>query len=41
MRGVPLYAVLSGLEIEGKIEIGVVYFPALNEMVYAASGDGC
>lgn len=40
IRGVPLYGVLLGLEIEGKIEVGVVYFPALNEMVYAASGQG-
>jgi myo-inositol-1(or 4)-monophosphatase len=41
MRGVPLYAVLIGLEIEGKIEVGVVYFPALNEILYASSGSGC
>ena len=41
VRGVPLYAVLIGLEIEGKIEVGVVYFPALDEMIYAASGSGC
>jgi myo-inositol-1(or 4)-monophosphatase len=38
---VPLYAVLIGLEIDGVIEVGVVYFPALDEMVYAASGLGC
>ncbi|MFP3998249.1 MAG: inositol monophosphatase family protein [Desulfobacterales bacterium] len=41
IRGVPLYAVLMGLEIDGKIEVGVVYFPALNEMVTAAVGQGC
>ncbi len=41
IRGVPLYAVLLGLEIEAKIEAGVAYFPALDEMVYAASGSGC
>jgi myo-inositol-1(or 4)-monophosphatase len=41
VRGVPLYAVLMGLEIEDSIEVGVVFFPALNEMVYAASGEGC
>jgi myo-inositol-1(or 4)-monophosphatase len=41
MRGVPLYGVLLGLEIAGRIEVGVAYFPALNEMVAAASGLGC
>ncbi|MEA3439385.1 MAG: inositol monophosphatase family protein [Chloroflexota bacterium] len=41
IRGVPLYAVLIGLEIDGVIEVGVVNFPALDEMVYAASGLGC
>ena len=39
--GVPLYAVLIGLEIEGAIEVGVAYFPALDEMLAAASGQGC
>lgn len=41
IRGVPLYGVLMGLEIDGKIEVGVAYFPALNEMIAAASGLGC
>lgn len=41
MRGVPLYAVLLGVEIEGKVEVGVAYFPALDEMLYAATGAGC
>lgn len=41
VRGVPLYGVLIGLEIEGKVEVGVAYFPALNEMVAAATGEGC
>ncbi len=40
MRGVPLYAVLIGLEIEGKVEVGAVYFPALDEMLYAATSMG-
>lgn len=40
-RGIPLYAVLIGLEIEGKVEVGVSYFPALREMVAAATGEGC
>ncbi|MEM7800712.1 MAG: inositol monophosphatase family protein, partial [Chloroflexota bacterium] len=41
IRGVPLYGVLIGLEIEGRVEIGIAHFPALNEMVSAASGLGC
>jgi histidinol-phosphatase len=41
MRGVPLYAVLLGLEIEGSVRVGVAYFPALDEMIAAASGEGC
>ncbi|MBI5300794.1 MAG: inositol monophosphatase family protein [Chloroflexi bacterium] len=40
-RGVPLYGVLIGLEIEGKVEVGVAYFPAMNEMLAAATGEGC
>ena len=41
VRGVPLYGVLIGLEIEGTCEVGASYFPALDEMVYAAAGEGC
>lgn len=41
IRGVPLYGVLIGLEIEGSVEVGVAYFPALDEMVAAGSGLGC
>lgn len=41
MRGVPLYAVLLGLEIEGRPSVGVSYFPALDEMLFAATGLGC
>jgi myo-inositol-1(or 4)-monophosphatase len=41
MRGVPLYGVLLALEIEGVVELGVAYFPALSEMIFAASGGGC
>jgi histidinol-phosphatase len=40
VRGVPLYAVLIGLEIEGEVEVGVAYFPGLDEMLSAASGEG-
>lgn len=41
VRGVPLYAVLVGLEIEGQVQAGAAYFPALDEMISAASGLGC
>lgn len=41
IRGVPIYAVLLGLEIEGTVEAGVVYFPGLNEIICAATGEGC
>lgn len=41
IRGVPLYGVVLGLEIEGRVEVGAVYFPALDEMVAAATGEGC
>jgi histidinol phosphatase-like enzyme (inositol monophosphatase family) len=41
IRGVPLFGVLIGVEFNGKAVIGVVYMPALGELVYAAEGDGC
>jgi myo-inositol-1(or 4)-monophosphatase len=41
VQGVPLYAVLIGLEIEGTVRVGVAYFPALDEMIGAAPGEGC
>ncbi|MDQ3414044.1 MAG: histidinol phosphate phosphatase, partial [Verrucomicrobiota bacterium] len=41
VHGVPLYAVLIGLEIDGESLVGVVNLPALNEIVYAARGLGC
>ena len=41
VRGVPLYAVLLALEIEGVVEAGAAYFPALDEMLCAATGEGC
>jgi histidinol-phosphatase len=41
LRGVPLYASLLGLEIEGRVEVGAAYFPALDEMIAAATGEGC
>jgi myo-inositol-1(or 4)-monophosphatase len=41
VRGVPLYGVLIGLEIEGVSQVGAAYFPALDEMLAAATGLGC
>ena len=41
IHGVPLYSVLLGLEVEGQMEVGVAYFPALDEMICAARGEGC
>jgi myo-inositol-1(or 4)-monophosphatase len=41
VHGVPLYSVLIALEIEGEIQVGVAYFPGLNEMLAAATGEGC
>jgi histidinol-phosphatase len=40
-RGVPLYAVLIGLEVEGRVRAGAAYYPALDEMLAGASGLGC
>lgn len=41
VRGVPLYAVLLALEIDGEVEVGAAYFPALDELISAATGLGC
>lgn len=39
--GVPLFSVLIGLEVEGTMQVGAAYFPALDEMLCAATGEGC
>ena len=41
VRGVPLFGVLIGLEVEGEVALGVVHLPALSETIYAARGMGC
>ncbi len=41
MRGVPLYGVLIGIEIEGRSAVGVAHFPPLRETVAAGRGLGC
>lgn len=40
IHGVPLFGTLIGVELESRCEIGVVRFPALDEVVYAARGSG-
>lgn len=40
VHGVPLFGILIGLEADGESVLGVCYFPALDEMVYAADGLG-
>lgn len=41
MRGVPLFGVLVGVEVEDEAVVGVAHFPALGETVTAARGLGC
>jgi histidinol-phosphatase len=41
VHGVPFYGTLVGLEIRGEPVLGAAYFPALNEMLAAAAGEGC
>ncbi|PYS68789.1 MAG: histidinol phosphate phosphatase [Acidobacteria bacterium] len=41
VHGVPFYGVLISLEIDGKPVVGVINIPALNEIVWAATGLGC
>ena len=40
LRGIPLYAVLIGLEVDGCIRVGASYCPPLDEMLCAAEGLG-
>ncbi len=41
IHGVPFYTTLIGVMIKEKPTIGVIYAPALDEMVSAATGEGC
>jgi len=41
IHGVPLYTTLVGVQVKGKPAAGVIYAPALDEMVSAATGHGC
>lgn len=40
IRGIPYFATLIGLEEEGEITAGVVYAPIVDDLVYAAKGQG-
>lgn len=40
VAGVPLYATLVAYEVKGRPVLGVCYFPALDEMLYAEVGLG-
>ena len=41
MRGVPLYGILIGIEIDRESAVGVAHFPPLRETVAAGRGLGC
>ena len=41
ISGVPFFGVLIGVEVKGRPAVGVVYMPALDEMLTAATGLGC
>ena len=41
MRGVPLYGVLLGLEIDGVPSVGAAYYPGTDELLVAGTGEGC
>ena len=40
VHGVPLYGTLVGLEYDDRCVAGVIYMPGLDELVYAADGQG-
>jgi histidinol-phosphatase len=40
IHGIPIYTTLIGILIEGVPKVGIIYAPALDEMVSAASGSG-
>ncbi|HET7114308.1 MAG TPA: histidinol-phosphatase [Pyrinomonadaceae bacterium] len=41
VHGVPFYGVLIGLEIDGEPAVGAINIPVLDEIVFAAKGQGC
>jgi len=40
IRGIPFFATLIGLEEAGEITIGVIYAPAVDDLLYAHKGQG-
>jgi histidinol phosphatase-like enzyme (inositol monophosphatase family) len=40
IRGIPFFAVLIALEEDGEITAGVMYAPAINDLLYARTGQG-
>jgi len=40
IHGVPLYGVMIALEVEGRLQLGVINFPALGELYHAEVGGG-
>lgn len=41
IHGVPFYTTLIGILVNNKPEVGVIYAPALDEIISAATGLGC
>lgn len=41
ISGVPLYGTLVGIEVRGEPAVGVIYLPAVDDMIAAADGLGC
>ncbi len=41
LHGIPFYTTLIGILVKGEPKVGVIYAPALDEMVSAAIGLGC
>jgi histidinol-phosphatase len=40
IRGIPYFATLIGLEEDGEVTTGVIYAPAVDDLLYAHQGDG-
>ncbi len=40
-RGVPLFGTLIGVEYKGESRLGVIFMPALGELLFASKGRGC
>ena len=40
ISGVPLFGTMVGIEVDGKPSVGVIAFPGLDEIIYAATGQG-